>query len=71
MEKTENVTLRIYSSRGQLIKTLADRNVDAGLYTMQWNGRDETGRLVSPGVYMLVLQTSSVKNTVPILRINR
>jgi len=48
----ERVTLKVYSLRGQLIRTLVDIPKPAGSYTIFWDGADETGRPVPSGVYL-------------------
>ncbi|MBD3178662.1 MAG: T9SS type A sorting domain-containing protein [Candidatus Latescibacteria bacterium] len=55
--------LRIYNVRGQLVRTLLDRRVEAGEMTVSWNGKDQNGRAVSSGVYFCNLRTSGMKAT--------
>lgn len=45
------LSLKIYNARGQLVKTLSLRADRYGEYSFRWDGRDESGRLVSSGVY--------------------
>jgi len=45
------VSLRVYNILGQQINTLMDGFFESGLYTVQWSGRDDTGRDVTGGVY--------------------
>jgi len=53
-ERTE-ATLRIYNIRGQLVRTLVDRVLEARSYTQPWDGRDDGGVSVSSGVYFCKL----------------
>jgi hypothetical protein len=46
------VRLSVYNMRGRLVKMLIDRKVEAGRHTVVWDGRDETGRQVSSGIYL-------------------
>jgi len=55
--------LRVYNVRGQLVKTLLDRDVEVGDMTVRWNGEDEQGRRVSSGVYFCSLRTAGMKAT--------
>jgi hypothetical protein len=43
--------LAVYNVAGQLVKTLVNRPQMAGRYTVNWNGRDESGRQAAAGVY--------------------
>jgi len=49
--KAGNVTLRIYNVQGSLVKTLANKYVDAGSHEVTWDGRNQSGQSVSSGVY--------------------
>jgi len=53
------VELRIYDMAGRLVKTLVNEKKAPGNYVVQWDGRDETGRLVSTGVYFYRLQVGN------------
>jgi hypothetical protein len=54
-------TLKVYSQQGQLITTLIDGQMDAGIHQISWNGESASGKKAAPGVYNVVLQTSSGK----------
>ncbi|MBN1351145.1 PQQ-binding-like beta-propeller repeat protein [candidate division KSB1 bacterium] len=49
--KPAHVKIKIYNSRGQLIRTLANRNHQPGTYQLNWNGLDDSGMEVASGVY--------------------
>jgi hypothetical protein len=51
------VNLTIYNILGQKIRTLIDQKEPAGNYSVQWDSRDEKGRVVAGGVYFYVLKT--------------
>ena len=51
------VNLVVYNSLGQHIRTLVSTAQVPGIYRVEWNGRDETGREVASGAYMVVLRT--------------
>ncbi|MFQ6103253.1 MAG: T9SS type A sorting domain-containing protein [Candidatus Glassbacteria bacterium] len=51
-----DVTLKVYSIRGRLVKKLVDEKKESGGYTVVWDGRDETGREVSSGIYFYRLE---------------
>jgi hypothetical protein len=46
------VTLRIYSVRGELVRTLVDQDMTAGPHVMIWNGTDDQGRQAASGAYI-------------------
>jgi hypothetical protein len=46
-----NVTVAIYDARGARVATLVNEEKEAGAFTEAWIGRDDSGRVVSSGVY--------------------
>lgn len=46
-----DVDLRVYSSSGELVRTLRVGTEPAGTYSVRWDGRDDSGRRVGPGTY--------------------
>jgi flagellar hook assembly protein FlgD len=46
------VSLHVYSTTGQLVRTLVDREMETGRHQAQWNGRNEAGQVVAAGIYL-------------------
>ncbi len=46
------VTIKIYNTKGQLVRTLVNAQAKAGSHSQVWDGRDDAGKPVSSGVYM-------------------
>jgi len=46
-----NVTLKIYNSVGQLVKTLIDGNMSEGFHQVTWDATNNNGSKLSSGVY--------------------
>jgi hypothetical protein len=44
--------LRVYNTRGQLVRTLVDEMLPAGDHNIVWNGRDDNGAALSSGLYL-------------------
>jgi hypothetical protein len=53
------VKLEIYNILGQRIRTIMSGKKLPGLYQVQWDGRDDTGREVSSGVYIYRLKSGN------------
>src|SRR4029453_2901133 len=45
-------TVRIYDISGRLVRTLVDRQLEAGDPQAVWDGRDESGKAVGRGIYL-------------------
>jgi hypothetical protein len=56
-------TLRIYSVRGELVRTLVDGPVEAGYLTVEWDGTGDDGRPVASGVYAYRLTARNADST--------
>ena len=57
------VTLKIYYVAGRLVRTMADGPQDAGVYSVTWNGIDNSGATVSTGVYFYRLEAGKYTET--------
>ena len=53
-----HVTLQIFNAGGQLVKTLVDESRSAGFQTISWNGTNDSGGVVSSGVYFYQLRSN-------------
>ena len=56
-------TLKIYNSKGQLVRTLLEGSPKAGMHSIHWNGRDDNGSQVGSGIYLYRLQTGDFSST--------
>jgi len=56
-------TLKVYNSRGQLVKTLLEMPLIAGRYHYVWDGTDYMGGEASSGIYFIVLKGGDLQET--------
>ncbi len=56
ISKNQHVMMDLYNLKGQKIKTLTNEKYSKGEHTVSWNGCDENGTKVSPGVYFFKLE---------------
>jgi hypothetical protein len=59
LPRAANVSVRVYSSTGALVRTLCDGQMPAGENTVSWNLQDNAGRSVGNGLYLYELATGS------------
>jgi hypothetical protein len=57
------VTIEIYNTKGQLVKTLINEAKEAGNHSVVWNGKDNSGRSVSSGVYFYKMNAGKYSST--------
>ena len=53
LSRTASVHVAIYNVQGQLVRTLVDASLRAGVHQMQWDGRDERGHSAATGPYFV------------------
>ncbi len=63
LPENAKVELKIYNSLGQTVKTLVNTNYVSGSHTVEWNGTDASGKLVSSGVYFYQIKSESFTQT--------
>ncbi len=51
LPESADVTLSVYDVSGRRVATLVDRQLPAGPYSVEWNGRADNGEKVASGVY--------------------
>jgi len=54
------VTLDIFNILGQRIYRLVETDHTAGSYSINWNGKDESGELVGSGIYFYVIKLDNI-----------
>jgi hypothetical protein len=57
-----NITIIVYNSLGQQIRSLVDDAHQPGMYEIQWDGRDDVGNQVGSGLYYYVLQSGDFQS---------
>lgn len=53
------VELSIYNTMGQKVRKLVKQSQAVGAYTVEWDGKDDAGRLAASGVYIYRLTVSN------------
>ena len=63
VERLMTVRVSVFDVAGRQIRTLEDRSVAAGRHSVQWDGRDASGRSAAAGIYFVRLQGDGVDET--------
>jgi len=58
-----HVVMRIYDVSGRALRTLIDGRIEAGSHVVSWDGREDTGRPVSSGIYFCRLEAGGTAQT--------
>ncbi len=57
ISKNSDVQITVYNFKGQKINTLLSQNQKKGSYQVIWNGKTDSGKKVSAGIYLIRLNT--------------
>ncbi len=57
--RKEHVSIQIYNILGQRIRSLTRQEYSAGQYVLNWDGRNDSGELVSSGTYILRMKAGN------------
>jgi C1A family cysteine protease len=57
------VKLTVYNLKGQLIKTLINHQLNAGIHTVTWEGTTDSGTIAPTGIYFYKLQVPDFTKT--------
>jgi hypothetical protein len=63
LSAASNAEIAVYDVKGRLVKTLASQVFDAGTHVLDWDGRDDSGNMLSSGIYFYKLTAGSFTET--------
>jgi len=63
LEAPARVRARLCDVAGRIVRVLADESLAAGTHTLHWDGRDQGGAAVAPGVYFCRVQAGPAEFT--------
>ena len=58
------VRLVVHDALGRTVRTLVDGPRAAGTHTLRWDGRDDSGRAVSSGVYICRMRAGAFEKSI-------
>ena len=59
----EHVRLRVFDSRGRLVRDLVNEVRESGAHQVVWDGRDSSGRNAGSGVYFVQMSAGDYRNS--------
>ncbi|MGH1363320.1 MAG: FlgD immunoglobulin-like domain containing protein [Calditrichia bacterium] len=69
LAERSDISLIIYNALGQKVNILVEESVEAGEYSISWNGTDDSGQRVASGIYFLRLEAGNIIQTRKMLMI--
>jgi len=69
LQQTSHVRLTITDSSGKVVVIIVEEFQKEGKQVITWDGRDGSGKPVSPGVYYAIFSCDTVSNTLKMIKI--
>ena len=63
LAESQSVSIKIYDATGRLVKTIANRKMPEGYHQIEWNNKDESGKAVPDGIYVLQIFANGKSET--------
>ncbi len=63
LKEKQQVSIDIFNTRGQKVKTLMEETRNPGIQTVMWNGKDNEDHSVATGVYFYQMKSGSYSQT--------
>jgi Peptidase family C25/Propeptide_C25/Carboxypeptidase regulatory-like domain/Secretion system C-terminal sorting domain/Peptidase family C25, C terminal ig-like domain len=63
LSEAASVTLEVYNIKGEKVRTLINSGLEAKYHTVTWNGKDDSRKNVSSGVYFYKMKAGSYTST--------
>jgi minor extracellular serine protease Vpr len=60
--ESRQASVRVFSARGALVRTLADKVFPPGRYALEWDGTDEKGVKTASGIYFCEFRSGEVRD---------
>ena len=64
LNKTENVSIKVYNILGKEIKLLLEEYLPIGEHNILWDGKDNEGNLLSSGIYFIQMKAGEYHQTI-------
>jgi hypothetical protein len=67
--RTSDVSIKVYNTMGQLVRTLRNGRMEPGRYSINWDGTNASGEKVSSGVYFYKMKADKFQATKKMLMV--
>lgn len=63
IKQPSQVTIKLYTFSGRLVKTLVDEGKPSGFWSVEWDGRNKDGEDVASGIYFYHIESDGLSDT--------
>ncbi len=61
--QAQRVRVDVFNLHGSLVRSLSDEELPSGVHSIQWNGKDNSGRAIGSGAYIVVVESALDRHT--------
>ncbi len=69
LPQESNVLMDVYNARGDFIRRLAHRRMEAGTHRLPWDGKDDRGMPLASGLYFCRLEAGGYVKTIGMVKV--
>jgi hypothetical protein len=69
LRKDQNTLVNVYDVKGKLVKTLWNGHKAKGQYSLNWDGKDNSGNELPPGLYLLQTKQANQASITKLLKL--
>ena len=69
LPRAQRVTAEVLDLAGRRVRDLGARRMDSGSQTLQWDGREDSGRAAGPGLYFVRITAAEHTQVARVLRV--
>jgi flagellar hook assembly protein FlgD len=63
----DRLRIRVYDIAGRCVRTLVDGRSTVGAHQLSWDGRDDRGARLRPGIFHVRLEARGLDRTEPVV----
>jgi hypothetical protein len=63
LHEAQSVVLNVYNIKGEKVRSLVNEELEAGYHDIVWDGKDDSGKTASSGVYFYKMKASKYVST--------
>ncbi|MFA7122996.1 MAG: FlgD immunoglobulin-like domain containing protein, partial [Candidatus Delongbacteria bacterium] len=64
LAKQSNVNISVYNYNGALVRNLVNEVKNSGSHTVNWNGKNKNGAIVTTGMYIVVMKSANYSKVI-------
>jgi flagellar hook assembly protein FlgD len=64
LKERSKISITVYNLLGKEVRTLLDKELPAGEYSFEWDGKNSDGNILTSGVYFIRMEANGFQKTI-------